>query len=148
MSTAIFSRGSLVPADLTFHQFKDFAYRVLDKFRREEGIDYHYHGNRHSFAHRSWVRKWADRTQELIGIQLQIECPVVEQKFGKDYSEMVADRTGLSVEEVERIDKDIRLQIMEELGHGRISISYSYLGGSKKIPDASRERSAQSLPFC
>ena len=50
-------------------------------------------------------------------------------KFGNEWREYAAAETGLSKEEVRKLDREIRLAVGEELGHHRIDITNAYLGG-------------------
>lgn len=56
-------------------------------------------------------------------------CPVVAGiQHGKRHVEFLAKTLELSLEEAKARDESVRLQIAEELGHGRIAITHQYLG--------------------
>jgi site-specific recombinase XerD len=118
-----FARGSLIPSDMSYSQFRDFAYNILRSINEDIGFSQGFHAFRHSFAHESYAVKWEEMTGH------EVKCPVEVGKFGKEWREYAASETGLSKEEVRKLDKEIRLAVGEELGHHRIDITNAYLGG-------------------
>jgi len=46
----------------------------------------------------------------------------------KEWVEYAKQETGLSEKEIKDLDKKIRLQVSEDLGHSRVSITKTYLG--------------------
>jgi len=118
-----FARGSLIPSDMDYSQFRDFAYDILRSINEDIGSSQGFHAFRHSFAHDSYTEKWIERTGH------EVRCPVEAGKFGSEWRNYAAAETGLSTDEVRELDKEIRLAIGEELGHHRIDITNAYLGG-------------------
>lgn len=119
----IFARGSLIPSDMKYSQYRRFAYNILHSINDSIGSAQGFHAFRHSFAHYSYAAKW----QEMTGHE--VKCPVDVGKFGRQWREYAAEKTGLSKEEVRMLDKEIRIAVGEELGHHRIDITNAYLGG-------------------
>jgi len=118
-----FARGSLIPSDMKYSQYRGFAYNILHGINDSIGSAQGFHAFRHSFAHYSYAAKW----QEMTGHE--VKCPVDVGKFGRQWREYAAEETGLSEEEVRKLDKEIRIAVGEELGHHRIDITNAYLGG-------------------
>lgn len=118
----ILHRGSLIPGDIKFKEWQNFAYNIIRDLRDKLNIDFNFHAVRHSYAHKSYSLKWEEKTG------VRIECPVVEKKFGRDHIKSIADRTGLSIEKARETDKEIRLVVSEELGHHRTDSTFFYLG--------------------
>jgi len=119
----IFAKGSLIPSDMSYSQYRDFAYNILRIINEDIGSCQCFHAFRHAFAHASYTAKWIERTGH------EVKCPVEVGKFGKDWREYATAATGLSTDEVRELDKEIRLAVGEELGHHRIDITNAYLGG-------------------
>ena len=115
---------SLIAPDMSLREWKSFAYSTVDEFRRETGYEnYHFHGERHAYAHETYERLWEEKTGHSI------ECPVASGHSSKDsWFEYVCSETGLTREEVEQIDHEVRQAISEDLGHNREDITYTYLG--------------------
>ena len=118
-----FTRGSLIPSNMNYSQYRDFAYNVLRSINESLGSTQGFHAFRHSFAHESYAVKWEAMTGH------EVKCPVEIGKFGNEWREYAAAETGLSKEEVRKLNKEIRLAVGEELGHHRIDITNAYLGG-------------------
>jgi integrase len=118
-----FTRGSLIPSNMNYSQYRDFAYNVLRSINESIGSTQGFHAFRHSFAHESYAAKWEAMTGH------EVKCPVEVGKFSNEWREYAAAETGLSKEEVRGLDKQIRLAVGEELGHHRIDITNAYLGG-------------------
>ena len=119
------SRGwrSLIPPEKSLAQGKDFAYKTLDKIRQSVGHpEFHFHGERHQYAH----ERFASLFHAQAGLGLQ--CPAVMGLGTKEWREYAANATGLSIEQIKDIDKEIRLEISEELGHSRVDVTRYYLG--------------------
>jgi hypothetical protein len=125
-----FSRGSSIPGDMIYKQFEDWAGYHLTKIVRKLGIvlpdNVKFHGNRHHYALKSYSTKWEKRTGH------KVLCSVEIGEFGGDWVTYAADLTGLSREEVFQIDGEIRDQVSDELGHGRIDVVNTYAGGRRK----------------
>lgn len=101
---------SMIPPDQSYREYQRESYRATP-----EG--YRFHGERHSYAQ--------DRYQELTGVA----CPVAAGiEHGTPHHDYMADQLGVSRAEAREIDHAAREQVAEELGHGRIGITNSYLG--------------------
>jgi hypothetical protein len=119
-----FSRGSLTLGFVSWEEQFRWAKSVLTDFRRETGLEINFHAARHAYAHQRYSDKWAERTG------IRIECPVVENRFGREHILSIASRTGLTETEARALDDRIRGEIAEDLGHGlgRRDVGWSYLG--------------------
>jgi|BioPla2DNA2_1021312.scaffolds.fasta_scaffold06472_6 integrase len=114
---------SLIPPEKSLAQGKDYAYKTLDKIRQSVGHpEFHFHGERHQYAH----ERFASLFHAQAGLGLQ--CPAVMGLGTKEWREYAANATGLSIEQIKDIDKEIRLEISEELGHSRVDVTRYYLG--------------------
>ena len=100
---------SMIPPDQSYREYQRECYRVTP-----EG--FRFHGERHSYAQ--------DRYQELTGVA----CPVAAGIEHGTHHDYIADQLGVSRAEAREIDHAAREQVAEELGHGRIGITNSYLG--------------------
>jgi len=118
----ILHRGSLIPGDIKFKEWQNFAYNIIRNLREKLNIDLNFHAVRHSYAHKSYSLKWKEKTG------VRIECPVVEKKFGKDHIQNIANRTSMNIEKTKVLDTEIRLMVSEELGHHRPDSTFFYLG--------------------
>lgn len=118
-----FARGSLIPSNMNYSQYRDFAYNILRGINENIGSAQGFHAFRHAFVHESYAAKWQEKTGHVV------RCPVEVGKFGNQWREYAAVETGLSKEQVRALDKEIRLAVGEELGHHRIDITNAYLGG-------------------
>ena len=106
---------SLIPCDKTLIQHRQLANRLLDKFRQETGRVYHYHGNRHAYAHERYTNLWAARTS------VAIVCPATYQ--GDDWAKYVQQATGLDQQKIKDLAYEIRMTVSSDLGHARIQIT-------------------------
>ncbi|WP_448570015.1 phage integrase N-terminal domain-containing protein [Thalassotalea ganghwensis] len=97
---ALAGNGSLIPANKSYVQ----QLKVYENQTSQVGLDKN-HGLRHRYAQ--------DRYETLAGWK----CPVEGGISRKDMSP-----------EQKEIDREVRLQITEELGHGREQITTAYLG--------------------
>jgi hypothetical protein len=123
----IFSRGSLVPENMSYRQYERWAKDILAKFRRDTGTQYHWHGNRHQYAH----RRYADLWQARSGVN--VDPPVIAGLFGPEHIRYIAEKTGMTLEEAKEADIEIRHAVARDLGHGdgdnpRYDIGWAYLG--------------------
>jgi hypothetical protein len=120
----VFTRGSLTCGRISWEEQFRWVKSLLTNFRKETGFEINYHGARHAYAHQRYNDKWTER----MGIG--IECPVVENRFGREHILSIASRTGLTETEARTLDDRIRGEIAEDLGHGsgRRDIGWSYLG--------------------
>src|SRR5690606_32921396 len=89
------ARGSLIPNDLTYAQFKRLCYREIETF------DLTFHRERHAFANARYL--------QLTGAK----SPVESGKSGRGHIEDLAEIAGLTVAEARALDLDARLAIAE-----------------------------------
>jgi hypothetical protein len=92
-----FTRGSLIPSNMNYSRFRDFAYNVLRSINESIGSTQGFHAFRHSFAHESYAVKWEEMTGH------EVRCPVEAGKVGNQWREYAASETGLSKEEVRKL---------------------------------------------
>lgn len=121
----IFSTGCLIPGNERYVEAKDAVYYALRTVCEELGIaKAGFHGNRHYYAHESYSAKWEQRTG------FRVECPVVAGVFKREWCQYAKELTHLNEEKIREMDKEIRGEMIEELGHGanRIDIGNAYLG--------------------
>lgn len=120
----IFGKGSLIPENLSYKEYKNWAYKQVENFRElnPNHIKYHFHGNRHAFAHREYEKGWADK----LGVK--ISAPVIAGLSGKNYIDAVSKITGQNYQQARSMYRQICLEISEKLGHHRSDAAYSYLG--------------------
>jgi len=97
---------SLIPDNLFFKEWSKFAYSVAKDFKKETGLKYNFHGNRHYYAQQ--------RYKELTGHE-----PPIKAGFSKE----------IPVKEEKTFE--VRLKISKELGHHRVDITSYYLGREK-----------------
>jgi hypothetical protein len=117
-----FSRGSLIPSELSYKKQKSFSRNALQTFRDETGRSINHHGNRHYFAHETYARLW----EAKAGIR--IEAPIKEKVFGGDHITSIASRLRITESEAKELDNQVRLELSGELGHNRIDVTWSYIG--------------------
>jgi hypothetical protein len=117
-----FSRGSLIPADLTWREWRRLAYTLADAFHTETHLEYNAHGNRHAYAQTRFGNLWEERT----GIRL--EAPVRAGLFGDAWIYNAASKLGFGVDKTRQLDREIRAVISHDLGHGRLDVVSAYLG--------------------
>ena len=113
---------SLIPPSETLREHSSWAYHEVEKFRKvagELGESYHFHAERHFYAHRRFEELW----QEKSGIALK---PPV--KISGDWKAYASVETGMRAEKIKEIDTEVRTVVSQELGHNRISITRAYLG--------------------
>ena len=110
---------SLTPPNTKLDEYKNWAYRAVEEFRQETGYkDYHFHGERHAFAQEMYSKLWEERGYT-------VEAPI---KDGGESLLSVAEKIGK--EEAKELDREIRLEVSEALGHGREEITRVYVGPS------------------
>jgi hypothetical protein len=119
-------------------EFRSFADNIRGEFSKE----YNFHGERHFWAQ----ERYSQGFQEKTGVS--IEAPIkyyseelsksgwtggkfyeaVKEAGIKNFWEYASERTGLNIQELKSIDKEIRQEISEQLGHNRLDITNVYLG--------------------
>jgi hypothetical protein len=97
---------SLIPAELSYAQYRAACYQHGVAFHRE----------RHAYA------------QDRYAVMAGAACPVEAGVPHTRHHRYLAEQLGLSVPAARELDRAVRLQIAEELGHGRIHVTNSYLG--------------------
>ena len=110
--------------DSKMTEWSAWSWRQIDNLKKAGIIaaGYHNHGNRHAWANNKYENEWKERTGALI------EGTAKSGLFGKDWLRYVEMKTGLSAEEIRKIDTEIRLDVSQQLGHERLSITSTYLG--------------------
>ena len=106
----------------TQKQGRDFVNNTVKAFEKETGASFHYHGERHFYAHSFYKTAWQDKGYS------NIECRAVTGESKQDWQGRVMADTGLSKAEFKSIDKEIRQDLSRLLGHERVSITSRYLG--------------------
>jgi hypothetical protein len=117
-----FKQGSLIPSALTYKQHKAFARNALQSFRGATGRSLNHHGNRHAFALEGYARLYEQKTG------VRIEAPVKEKLFGQEHIASIASRLHTTESEAKELDNQVRLELSNELGHGRVDVTWSYVG--------------------
>ncbi len=114
---------SLIAPNMSLKEWKTFAYSCVQEFRQATGhSDYHFHGERHAYAHSLYFSLWEGKTG------YKVECPVVVGLEKQEWLSYAAEKTSMDVENIKEIDKEIRLEVSKSLGHNRIDITRTYLG--------------------
>ncbi len=102
---------SMVPTYLSWHQYQNQCNREIKK----TGIKFH--GERHYYAN--------ERYEALTGLGSPVRTGF---PHGKAHIQYLADKKNITMAEARELDKSARLQVAQELGHGRVGITNSYLG--------------------
>ena len=105
----------------TIKQGRDFANNTLKAFRKETGVAFHYHGERHWTAHEAYKNAWTAKGYE-------IECRARTGETKAEWQDRIIAETGLGKAEFAKLDKEIRQEISRSLGHERLEITNRYLG--------------------
>ncbi len=123
--------------------FRGFSDAVRGQFCENSAGRYSYHGERHFYAQERFSALWEQKTGESIKSPIEYYSSKLEafnwSGEGKFYTavkennipnwrEYVREETGLSKQEIKEIDKEVRQQITEELGHSRLDVTNVYLG--------------------
>ncbi|MEZ8826859.1 integrase domain-containing protein [Vibrio amylolyticus] len=109
---------SMIPKSLSYAQFHSAAYREYTK------IGYQPHGERHSYAQKTY----SNNLEKITGTS-NLKCPVVAGvKHGAEHYKYLSEKIGCSVEQAKNFDYQARMQVAEDLGHHRVSITNAYLG--------------------
>lgn len=114
----------MIPSERTYKMFKCWAYDQVEAFRKENSdyASYHFHGKRHDFVHREYVKAWAKRTG------VSVRPPVVSGLYGTDHNADTACRTGLNQMETAELNRAINLEVAKKLGHHLVESGYSFNG--------------------
>ena len=98
----IYARGSLIPGDMSWRQYRRWVYEQVASFRSVTCIPYRLHGNRHAFAQERFSRLWEERA----GVRLEPPCKIgIYQHTWMLYA---AERTGHTLKQTRSLDHDIR----------------------------------------
>lgn len=101
------AQRSLIPSELDYSHYRESCYQYGIRF----------HSERHAYAQ--------DRYAVLAGASCPLAAGVAH---GRPHHTYLAQIRGLSVAEARELDRAVRMQIAEELGHGRTDITNCYLG--------------------
>lgn len=102
---------SMIPVQETYAEFQDRAYRELQK-----AGGFGFHGERHHYAQA--------RYEDLCGAP----SPVAAGWSRRERLQRLGIHLSISLTTAKALDARVRLQIAEELGHGRIEVTDAYLG--------------------
>jgi integrase len=106
-----------IPSSMSYQQMVKFVKNQYAAFKVMADLDrFSPHGNRHAYAQ--------ERFQQLTGES----CPLASARFGDDNIRAIANARGVSINQAREIDSEARVEIAEELGHGRDEITRTYLG--------------------
>lgn len=112
-----YSASANIPASMSYQQMAKFLKNQYASFKETVDLDrFSPHGNRHAYAQERFI--------QLTGEQ----CPLASGRFGEDNLRAIAESRGASMDEAREIDSGARVEIAEELGHGRDEITRTYLG--------------------
>ena len=102
---------SMIPSHISFAQYQNRSYKSI------ANVSNGFHQHRHAYSNQ--------RYYDLTGVNSPVKAKV---KHGYQHHKYMADQLNISLLAAKIIDKKARLQIAQELGHGRISITNNYLG--------------------
>ena len=105
----------------TVQQGRNFANNTLKMFRKETNMKFHYHGERHYVVHEAYKLAWQDRGYA-------VDCRARTGEIKEVWESRILSETGLSKAEFKAMDRGIKQDISENLGHERLSITERYLG--------------------
>lgn len=104
------SHRSMILVDQTYAQFRTEAYKGIER----SGISFH--GQRHYYAQQ--------RYQAITGAP----CPVAAGRTKSEQYLHLSRTLGITLQAARNLDRAARMQISNELGHGRIDVVSAYLG--------------------
>ena len=112
--------NSLIPQDKSYVEFKRECYQSLPKGSLS------FHAERHFFANELY--------SQLISEQLgyEITTPVLDeeyQKYMNGWCRYLSSKFDIDLDVVRKADEMVRLIVSECLGHSRIDVTASYVGG-------------------
>ncbi len=116
------TRNSLIPDNVKYSQYQDWAYKQMGQICVELGYGRSFHSIRHNYAQTRYSQLWQTRTG------IAIRCPVSVGLFKEAWKRYAAVETGRSLKEIIGLDHQIRLELSHDLGHGRVSVTSQYLG--------------------
>jgi hypothetical protein len=112
---------SMIPADKTYAEHQRDSYKETSNF----------HAERHQYAN----YRYSDLMREKLGIA--IKSPVLsDKKESQSWSQYVASKAyeqgvHISPEIAREFDREVRLELSEELGHHREDVISAYIGGQR-----------------
>ena len=112
---------SLIPNECSLKEWKNFANKTLVQYNKENCTSLNNHGNRHYYAHERYKELWQKKGYD-------IKCPAEKGMERPEWKEYAMQETGLDKKELDNLEKEIRLEVSENLGHSRIDITKTYLG--------------------
>ena len=101
---------SMIPASQTYVQFRNEMYAQI------VNTETTYHGNRHHYAQQRYL--------SLVGVP----CPVAAGIPHREHHQHLSSKLGISRGAARELDRAARMQVSQELGHGIIDVTNSYLG--------------------
>jgi hypothetical protein len=101
----------MISNDQTYKDFRNNSYNEI----RMTGINFH--GERHAYA--------VSRYEQLMGVAAPVVLGIAKPA---DHIRYAAHQLGVPLSVIKERDYEVRLQISRELGHGRVSVTRSYLG--------------------
>jgi len=99
---------------------KDFS-PIKETYQQAYRENIKFHSIRHTWAQQEYSKGWEQRGFQ--GIQAPIKFETKEA-----FRENLQEKTGLSTSEAREIDREIRQEISEQLGHSRLDVTNTYLG--------------------
>ena len=124
--------------------FRVFADSQRQEFSNNTGEQYNFHGERHAWAQERYTELWQEKTGVSIQAPIQYYSQELQQagwngegmKFYeavkefeiKPFWDYVRDQADISIDKAMEIDKEIRTEISEQLGHSRLDVTNTYLG--------------------
>jgi len=124
-------------------EFRSFADNVRTEFSKETNQNFSFHGERHAWAQ----ERYSQGFQEKTGVSIQAPIKYYSEELSKsgwtgegkfyetikeagikNFWEYASEKTGLDVSQLKSIDKEIRQEVSEQLGHSRLDITNVYLG--------------------
>lgn len=101
---------SQIAAESSYKEFRARLYNEISQTSIRQ------HSLRHAYAQ--------DRYREISGV----DCPVVAGISHREHRKWIAKQLGCSVRDAAALDREARLTLARELGHGRIDVTNGYLG--------------------
>ncbi|PFG45152.1 integrase-like protein [Vibrio sp. ES.051] len=102
---------SMVPQNMSWAQYQSQCYREIS------GSGVNFHGERHHYANA--------RYETLTGVESPVNSGF---SHGLEHLKYMSTTLDISLEHARQLDHDARLQVAQELGHGRVNITNNYLG--------------------
>jgi hypothetical protein len=112
---------SMIPADKSYAEHQRESYKETSNF----------HAERHAYAN----ERYSELMKEKLGIE--VKSPVLSDKQeGQRWSDYVAEKAYeqgvmLTPEIAREFDREVRLEISQELGHHREDVVSAYVGGQR-----------------